>query len=119
MERLGETELVVSDRYCDPLERPAPEEECQEPCPAHCVLGDWSPWTRCRDVSTNTNTSEYTQSGVPSIMMEKLAQAGVGGGCTTIKVTITYKVAVYAPADWAETLTLFLSLSIYVLCGKH
>jgi hypothetical protein len=90
---LGETELVVSDRYCDPLERPAPEEECQEPCPAHCVLGDWSPWTRCRDVSTNT--SEYTQ---------------IGNGCTPTPfniATITYKVAVYAPEESVATLPPF------------
>jgi hypothetical protein len=45
-------------------------------------------------------------------MMEKLAQAGEGEGgvhahppLTTF--TITYKVAVYAPAQWADTLTLF------------
>ncbi len=52
-------------------------------------------------------------SGVQSIMMEKLAQAGKGGGlhaCPspfTIS-TITYKVAVYAPAEMADTLPLFL-----------
>jgi hypothetical protein len=37
-------------------------------------------------------------------------QAGEGGGCTTapfITFTITSKVAVYAPAEWADTLTLF------------
>ncbi len=43
-------------------------------------------------------------------MMEKLAQACGGGGASpppfTI-VTITYKVAVYAPAEWADTLILF------------
>jgi hypothetical protein len=43
-------------------------------------------------------------------MRVKLAQAGVGGGArpppfTTF--TITSKVAVYAPAEWADTLTLF------------
>jgi hypothetical protein len=37
-----------------------------------------------------------------SIMMEKLAQASEGG-----IVTITYKVAVYAPAEWSNTFTLF------------
>jgi hypothetical protein len=45
-------------------------------------------------------------SGVHSIMMEKLAQAGEGGGARpppfTI-FTITYKVAVYAPAESADT----------------
>ncbi len=48
--------------------------------------------------------------GVHSIMMEKLAQAGGGGGCMSICpslftiFTITYKVAVYAPAEMADTL---------------
>ncbi len=49
-------------------------------------------------------------SGVHLIMMEKSALAGEGGGCTPIPfqpITITYKVAVYAPAEWADTLTLF------------
>jgi hypothetical protein len=35
---------------------------------------------------------------------------GEGGGCTPtplITFTITSKVAVYAPAEWADTLTLF------------
>jgi hypothetical protein len=39
-----------------------------------------------------------------------LALAGEGGGCTPpplITFTITSKVAVYAPAEWADTLTLF------------
>jgi hypothetical protein len=45
-------------------------------------------------------------------MMEKLAQPGEGGGCTARPppfpiFTITYKVAVYAPAEWADTHTLF------------
>jgi hypothetical protein len=48
--------------------------------------------------------------GVHSIMMEKLAQAG-RVGCARpplfTSFTITYKVAVYAPAEWAETLSLF------------
>jgi hypothetical protein len=42
--------------------------------------------------------------------MEKLAQAGEGGGARPppfTKLTITYKVAVYAPAEWADALTLF------------
>jgi hypothetical protein len=50
-------------------------------------------------------------------MMEKLAQAGEGQGARpppfTI-FTITNKVAVYAPAERADTLPLFLP---YVLCG--
>jgi hypothetical protein len=44
-------------------------------------------------------------------MMEKLAQAGEGGGAHpspfTIS-TITYKVEVYAPAETAGTIPLFL-----------
>jgi hypothetical protein len=44
-------------------------------------------------------------------MWVKLAQAGKGGGGARpppfITFTITSKVAVYAPADWADTLTLF------------
>ncbi len=58
--------------------------------------------------------SEYIQSsGAHSIMpMEKLAQAGKGGGCTAPlslrTFIITYKVAMqYEPAEWADTLTLF------------
>jgi hypothetical protein len=60
--------------------------------------------------------SQSTQScndcfpGVHSVMRVKLALAGEGGGCTPtpfITFTITSKVAVYAPAEWADTLTLF------------
>ena len=43
-------------------------------------------------------------------MRVKLALAGEGGGArrpTLIAFTITSKVAVYAPAEWADTLTLF------------
>ncbi len=42
--------------------------------------------------------------------MEKLAQPGEGGGARPSPfpiITITYKVAVYAPAEWADTLPLF------------
>ncbi len=47
-------------------------------------------------------------------MMEKLAQAGEGGGCTTLSPfhytvsTTTYKGVVYAPAVKADTLPKFL-----------
>jgi hypothetical protein len=40
----------------------------------------------------------------------KISLAGKGGGCTPTPFstfTITSKVAVYAPAEWADTLTLF------------
>jgi hypothetical protein len=43
-------------------------------------------------------------------MRVKLAQAGEGGGArppTFTTITITSKVAVSAPAEWADTLTLF------------
>ncbi len=43
-------------------------------------------------------------------MRVKFARAAEGGGCTPtsfITFTITSKVAVYAPAEWADTLTLF------------
>ncbi len=59
--------------------------------------------------------TEYTElqpllSGVHSVMREKLALAGEGGGAhppPLFTLTITSKVAVYAPAEWADTLTLF------------
>ncbi len=43
-------------------------------------------------------------------MRVKLAWAGVGGGARPppfITFTITSKVAMYAPAEWPDTLTLF------------
>jgi hypothetical protein len=62
-------------------------------------------------------TTEYTElqpllSGVHSVMRVKFALAGEGGGARPrpppfITFTITSKVAVYAPAEWADTLTLF------------
>ncbi len=48
-------------------------------------------------------------SGVHPIM-EKSALAGEGGGCTSTlfqPITITYKFAVYTPAERADTLPLF------------
>ncbi len=50
-------------------------------------------------------------------MRVKLALAGEGGGARPppfITFTITSKVAMYAPAEWADTLTLFhLSKNMY------
>jgi hypothetical protein len=49
-------------------------------------------------------------------MMEKSAQPGLGGGARTLPstlVTITYKVAVYASAERADT----LPLPLYKFCG--
>jgi hypothetical protein len=57
---------------------------------------------------------QWPLSGVHTITMEKSAQSGVdGGGCTArpspvTLSTITYKVVVYAPAERADTLPLFL-----------
>ncbi len=53
--------------------------------------------------------------------MEKLAQAGEGGDARPppfIIFTITYKVAVYAPSEGADTLPLF-HLYPYVTCGRY
>jgi hypothetical protein len=53
---------------------------------------------------------QWLLSSVHSSMRVKLAQAGEGGGCTPtpfITFTITSKVAVYALAEWADTLPLF------------
>ncbi len=75
----------------------------------------------CNCTGTNwpqVTTIQYTQwqrplSGVQSIMMEKLAQAGEGegGGARpppfTVS-TITYKVEEYAPAERADSLPIFL-----------
>jgi hypothetical protein len=51
-------------------------------------------------------------------MMEKSALAGEGGGCTPTpgpfhSITIKYKVAVYTPAERADTLPVF---SLYPIC---
>jgi hypothetical protein len=57
-------------------------------------------------------------------MMEKLANDGEGGGGGGARppfftiVTITYKVAVYTPADRADTFPLF-HLYPYVLCVQN
>ncbi len=57
-------------------------------------------------------------------MMEKLAQPGEGGGCTTPAIFHDiynmYEVVVYAPAQRADTLPLALFLLYpYVLCGQQ
>jgi hypothetical protein len=56
--------------------------------------------------------TEYTEfnAGAHSVMRVKLAQADEVGGARPppfITLTITSKVAVYDPAEWADTLTLF------------
>ena len=60
-------------------------------------------------------STEYTElqpllSGVHSMMRVKSVLASEGGGARPpplITFTLTSKVAVYAPAEWADTLTLF------------
>jgi hypothetical protein len=74
------------------------------------------------------SVTEYTELqlllfGVHSVMRVKLALAGEGGGCgppPLITFTITSKVAVYAPAEWADRgrhTNPVSSLGKYVLCG--
>jgi hypothetical protein len=59
---------------------------------------------------------QWPISGVHSIMMEKSALTGEGGGCRPIpfhSITIMNKVAVYAPAERVDILHLF---HLYPLC---
>ena len=42
----------IGDDSASVLEKPESEIECHEPCPGHCVVGEWSPWSTCQDVST-------------------------------------------------------------------
>ncbi len=69
-----------------------------------------TPGDMCADHRVHTEW-QWSLSSVHSIMMEKSAQPGEGGGALpppfTIS-TITYKVVVYAPAEKADTLILFL-----------
>jgi hypothetical protein len=48
--------------------------------------------------------------------MPELVRVGGARPPPFITFTITSKVAVYAPAEWADTLTLFHLLLRYVLC---
>ncbi len=60
-------------------------------------------------------------SGVHSIMMEKLAQPGEGGGCTPTPYTlstITYEVVVDAPAESADALPFFLLYAYMYSVGQ-
>ncbi len=64
------------------------------------------------------DSTEYTQSTTASFLhtlMEKFTQAGEGGGARPPPFTIfiiTYKVAVYAPAEWSLGLVSFLTFSL-------
>ncbi len=64
---------------------------------------------------------QWPRSGVLSITMEKLAQPGVGGGCTPTPFHNIYhrvqKIVVHAPAKRADTLPIFL-LYPY-MCDLH
>jgi hypothetical protein len=68
--------------------------------------------------------TEYTEwlwplSGAHSIMMVKSAQPGEGGSVRPHLFTlsiITSNVLVYAPAERADTLPLFLLYPLYVFC---
>ncbi len=82
-------------------------------------------WILCPSPSSIGLTTEYTEwrspiSGVHPIMMEK--SAGEGGGVHGARtpapfqpITITYKVAVYAPAERVDTLPLFHLYPIYTV----
>ncbi len=71
-------------------------------------------------------TTEYIElqpllSGVHLVMRVKSVLTGEGGVARPpplITFTLTNKVAVYTPAEWADTLTQFHFYS-YVLCGLH
>jgi hypothetical protein len=61
-------------------------------------------------LATEYTEKQWLLSGVHFIMRVKLDQAGEVGGVRPppfITFTIISKVAVYAPAEWADTLTLF------------
>jgi len=72
--------------------------------PTHCLV---------HLVHRVDGTTEYTElqpllSGVHSVMRVKSVLAGEGGGARPpplITFTLTSKVAVYAPAEWADTYT--------------
>jgi hypothetical protein len=68
----------------------------------------------CTVLHTEYIEWQRTLSGVHSILMEKSAQAGEGGGeCQPLFTisTITHEVVVSAPAERADTLPLFLQYS--------
>jgi hypothetical protein len=75
------------------------------------------------DLSHRVHTEwQRPLSRVHSVMMEKLAQVGEGGGVHALPLLlyisiITYKFVVYAPTERADTLPPISSLPLYVLCG--
>ncbi len=67
---------------------------------------------------------QWPISGLHSIMMEKLSQAGEGGGVHALPLSLylpsrTVQVAVYAPVERADTPPSLSSLPLYVLSGKN
>jgi len=70
------------------------------------------------NLQCSSDTRVHTEWQFPhSIMMEKLALAGEGGDVRPppfALFTITYKVAVYAPAERADTLPVF---HLYPTCN--
>ncbi len=67
--------------------------------------------------STNTEW-RLPISGVDPIMMKNqpwLVRVGAATCTPTPFITMSYKVAVYAPAEWADTLPLFHFYILYVL----
>ncbi len=71
-------------------------------------------------MSTEYTDWQWPLSGALSIMMVKSAQLGEGGGARPPSLTlstITSKVVVYIPAEWADTRTLPLFLLYPYMCS--
>eukprot|EP00090_Calanus_glacialis_P045441 TRINITY_DN8432_c0_g1_i1.p1 TRINITY_DN8432_c0_g1~~TRINITY_DN8432_c0_g1_i1.p1 ORF type:complete len:1537 (-),score=130.83 TRINITY_DN8432_c0_g1_i1:368-4978(-) len=49
VENIGDEPATVLEKFCDSRGKPESELECHEPCPGHCVAGEWSPWSKCED----------------------------------------------------------------------
>ncbi len=74
------------------------------------------------DLSVPHTESQPTLSGVHTVMMEKLAQAGEGGGCTPIPFHYIYHhiQSCSVSSSWVGRYTHPISsLQIYVLCGPY
>ena len=50
LENIGDQPAVVLEKFCDTVARPDTMEDCYEPCPGHCVVSQWSPWSQCAEV---------------------------------------------------------------------
>ena len=54
MKKVGESEedyIEVEESHCDNRIRPKDTNYCHVPCPGHCVLSNWTPWSVCPQVS--------------------------------------------------------------------